>query len=235
MLQRLMSQDSRPGNGTTIRVLIADDHEMSRIGVRRLLSIAPDIEIVAEAANGTQAVELARTMKPNVVLLDVMMPNVSGIEAAQRLKAEMPDTMVIMLSSSEDEKSIERALYAGADGYLSKEVGSKELVEAIRNVVVGDRVFSRSIVALLEGKVAEAQDNEPPISLTKREEEIVALVAKGLTSQDIAKKLFISPRTVETHRARIMDKLGVNNAAGLVRFALLHSTYFQASSTNEDS
>jgi len=226
-----MSQDSKQGSGAPIRVLIADDHEISRIGVRRLLSIAPDIEIVAEASNGNQAVELARSMKPNVVLLDVMMPNVSGIEAAQRLKTEMPDTMVIMLSSSEDEKSIERALFAGADGYLSKEVGSKELVDAIRNVMVGDRVFSRSILDLLQGKAAETKDGEPPISLTKREEEIVGLVAKGLTSQDIAKKLFISPRTVETHRARIMDKLGVNNAAGLVRFALLHSTYFQPPST----
>lgn len=230
-----MQQDSRQGSSAAIRVLIADDHEITRIGVRRLLSIAPDIEIVAEASSGTQALELARTMRPNVVLLDVMMPNVSGIEAAQRLKAELPDTMVIMLSSYEDEKSIERALYAGADGYLSKEVGSKELVEAIRNVVVGDRVFSRSIIDLLEGKAIESKDGQPHISLTKREEEIVGLVAKGLTSQDIAKKLFISPRTVETHRARIMDKLGVNNAAGLVRFALLHSTYFQPSSTNDQS
>ena len=228
-----MSQDSRQGNSASIRVLIADDHEISRIGVRRLLSIAPDIEIVAEASNGTQAIELARSMKPNVVLLDVMMPNVSGIEAAQRLKAEMPDVMVIMLSAYEDEKSIERALYAGADGYLSKEVSPKELVEAIRNVVVGDRVFSRSILDLLEGKAAETKDSQPHISLTKREEEVVGLVAKGLTSQDIAKKLFISPRTVETHRARIMDKLGVSNAAGLVRFALLHSTYFEPSSTND--
>ncbi len=228
-----MSQDLRQSNGAPIRVLIADDHEITRIGVRRLLSVAPDIEIVAEASNGTQALELARSMKPNVVLLDVIMPNGSGIEAAQRLKAELPDTMVIMLSSSEDEKSIERALFAGADGYLSKEVGSKELIEAIRNVIVGDRVFSRSILDLLEGKAAETKDGQPHISLTKREEEVVGLVAKGLTSQDIAKKLFISPRTVETHRARIMDKLGVNNAAGLVRFALLHATYFQAESTNE--
>ncbi|HCN04076.1 MAG TPA: DNA-binding response regulator [Bacteroidetes bacterium] len=221
-------------NSTSIRVLIADDHEITRIGVRRLLSVAPDIEIVAEATNGQEAIDLTRQNKPDVVLLDVLMPNVSGIDAAQRLKAELPQVSVIMLSSSEDEKQIERAMYAGADGYLSKEVGSKELAEAVRNVTLGERVFSRSILALLEGKAAEAKDSEPPISLTKREEEIVALVAKGLTSQDIAKKLFISPRTVETHRARIMDKLGVNNAAGLVRFALLHSTYFNAR-TNDES
>ena len=119
--------------------------------------------------------------------------------------------------------------------YLSKEVTSEELVEAIRNVVVGERVFSRTILNQLEGKAEAARADEPPVSLTKREEEIVTLVAKGLTSQEIGKKLFISPRTVETHRARIMDKLGVNNAAGLVRFALLHATYFNLHGNTDES
>jgi DNA-binding NarL/FixJ family response regulator len=215
-----------------VRVLIADDHEISRIGIRRLLSASQDIEIVAEAVSGQQTIDLVKSLRPQVVLLDVLMPGMSGIEAAQRIKTETPDTLIIMLSSSEDEKQVERAMYAGADGYLSKEVGSAELAEAIRNVTLGERVFSRTIINSLEGKQQEAEA-EPPISLTKREEEIVALVAKGLTSQDIAKKLFISPRTVETHRARIMDKLGVNNAAGLVRFALLHSTYFDLRNNNE--
>jgi DNA-binding NarL/FixJ family response regulator len=139
-----------------------------------------------------------------------------------------------MLSSAEDPTSIERAMYAGADGYLSKEVGSNELVEAIRTVMLGERVFSRSVLNQLEGRVAENRADEPPVSLTKREEEIVTLVAKGLTSQEIGKKLFISPRTVETHRARIMDKLGVNNAARLVRFALLHATYFNLHGSTTD-
>lgn len=215
-----------------VRVLIADDHEISRIGIRRLLSASQDIEIVAEAVNGQQTIDLVKSLRPQVVLLDVLMPGMSGIEAAQRIKSETPETLIIMLSSSEDEKQVERAMYAGADGYLSKEVGSAELAEAIRNVTIGERVYSRTIINSLEGKQQEAE-SEPPISLTKREEEIVALVAKGLTSQDIAKKLFISPRTVETHRARIMDKLGVNNAAGLIRFALLHSTYFDLRNNNE--
>ncbi len=216
-----------------IRVIIADDHEISRIGIRRLLSIAPDIDIIGEAADGAQALEVSRTKKPDVVLLDVLMPNVSGIEAAQRIKAELKETAVIMLSAAEDEKSIERAMFAGADGYLSKEVTSEELISAIRTVVLGERVFSRSILNLLEGKAQDQKVEEPPVSLTKREEEIVTLVAKGLTSQEIAKKLFISPRTVETHRARIMDKLGVNNAAGLVRFALLHATYFNVGTSEQ--
>lgn len=216
-----------------IKVIIADDHEISRIGIRRLLSIAPDIDIIGEAVDGAHALDLSRSKKPDVVLLDVLMPNVSGIEAAQRIKAELKEICVIMLSAAEDEKSIERAMYAGADGYLSKEVTSEELVAAIRTVILGERVFSRSILNLLEGKAQDQKTTEPPVTLTKREEEIVTLVAKGLTSQDIAKKLFISPRTVETHRARIMDKLGVNNAAGLVRFALLHATYFNVGNNGE--
>ncbi len=218
-----------------IRILIADDHEISRIGVRRLVSGANDIEVVAEAVHGGQTIDLARTLKPNVILMDVFMPQVSGIEAAQRIKTDYPDIYVIMLSSSDDSQSIERAMYAGADGYLSKEVTSNELIEAIRNVMVGERVFSRTVLNHLEGKAEQAREDEPPVSLTKREEEIVTLVAKGLTSQEIGKKLFISPRTVETHRARIMDKLGVNNAAGLVRFALLHATYFNLQNTSDNS
>ena len=225
-----MSDASNP-----IRIIIADDHEISRIGIRRLVASANDIEVVAEAVNGSQTIDLARTLKPDVILMDVLMPQVSGIEAAQSIKNDNQDTYVIMLSSAEDAKSVERAMYAGADGYYSKEVTSKELIEGIRNVTLGERVFSRSILAQLEGKQADVQKDEPPVSLTKREEEIVTLVAKGLTSQEIGKKLFISPRTVETHRARIMDKLGVNNAAGLVRFALLHATYFNLNSTNDDA
>lgn len=220
---------------TPTRIIIADDHEISRIGIRRLVSGAPDIEVVAEAVNGTQTIDLVRTLKPNLVLMDVVMPQVSGIEAAQRIKNEMPQVGVIMLSSADDAISIERAIYAGADGYLSKEVSSSELVDAIRNVALGERVYSKSVLNRLEGKSADAKVEEPSISLTKREEEIVSLVAKGLTSQDIGKKLFISPRTVETHRARIMDKLGVNNAAGLVRFALLHATYFDMRGNTDES
>lgn len=225
-----MSSPSNP-----IRILISDDHEISRIGIRRLVAGANDIEVVAEAVNGAQTIDLASTLKPNVILLDVFMPQVSGIEAAEKIKAEHSEIRIIMLSSSEDTQSIERAMYAGADGYLSKEVTSQELVEAIRNVVIGERVFSRTILNHLEGKQEKTQDNEPPVSLTKREEEIVTLVAKGMTSQEIGKLLFISPRTVETHRACIMDKLGVSNAAGLVRFALLHATYFNLNNTNDAS
>jgi DNA-binding NarL/FixJ family response regulator len=213
-------------NNVPIRVLIADDHEISRIGIRRLLSVSPDIEIVAEAVNGLQTLDLARSLKPDVVLMDVNMPTMSGIDAASRSKSELPNIKVIMLSAANEQETVERALYAGADGFLTKEVGSVELCGAIVNVMQGERVFSKSIIALLEGGEAPRSEEQPHFSLTKREEQIVALVAAGLTSQEIGKKLFISHRTVETHRARIMDKLGVSNTAGLVRFALLHARYF---------
>lgn len=218
-----------------IRIIIADDHEISRIGIRRLVSSAPDVEVVAEAVNGAQTIDLARSLKPNLILLDMIMPQVTGIEAAQRIKTDIPSINIIMLSSADDSISIERAMYAGADGYLSKEVSSTELINAIRTVLLGERVFSKTVLNRLEGKATEVKIDEPPVSLTRREEEIVALVAKGLTSIDIGKKLFISPRTVETHRARIMDKLGVNNAAGLVRFALLHATYFNLHGTTDEA
>lgn len=220
----MVQQSNR--SSVPIRVLIADDHEISRIGIRRLLSSSPDIEIVAEAVNGIQTLDLARTLNPDVVLMDVNMPKMSGIDAASRSKSELPAVKIIMLSATDEQETIERALYAGADGYLTKEVGSVELCDAIRNVTKGERVFSKNIISILEGQPRASLEEQPSFSLTKREEEIVGLVAQGLTSQDIGKRLFISHRTVETHRARIMDKLGVNNTAGLVRFALLHARYF---------
>ncbi len=225
-----MQQPQR--SNVPVRVLIADDHEISRIGIRRLLSTSSDIEIVAEAVNGVQTLDLARSLKPDVVLMDVNMPTMSGIDAASRSKSELPGIKVIMLSAANEQETIERAMYAGADGFLTKEVGSIELCDAIRNVMHGERVFSKSIIATLEGEEKSRPEDQPHFSLTKREEEIVALVAAGLTSQEIGKKLFISHRTVETHRARIMDKLGVNNTAGLVRFALLNAKYFNLS-TND--
>ncbi|KAB2893502.1 MAG: response regulator transcription factor [Bacteroidetes bacterium] len=217
----------------TIRMVIADDHEISRLGIRRLLASAPEIEVVAEASNGNQAIEEVRAAKPDVVLLDVYMPESTGIDAAKAIKNDSHKCHVIMLSSVDDSNAVHQALYTGADGYLTKDVSAPELISAIRSVLQGQRVFSRRILNMLDGEIqspeeASGSEGKPAVSLTKREEQIVSLVAKGHTSQEIAKKLYISPRTVETHRARIMVKLGVNNTAGLVRFALLHSTYFDS-------
>lgn len=211
-------------NSTT--VVIADDHEISRIGIRRLLGTSPDITVVGEATDGYEALEMARVKQPDVILLDVRMPNLSGIDVAQRLKNEMPNIHVIMLSAAEDQMLVEQALYAGADGYLSKDVTSAELISAVNDVKKSERVFSPAILEIINKRSDDASGKKPKVALTRREEEVVSLVAKGLTSHDIGKRLNISPRTVETHRARIMTKIGVSNAAGLVRYALMYSSYF---------
>jgi DNA-binding NarL/FixJ family response regulator len=207
-------------------VVIADDHEISRIGIRRLLGTSQGITVIGEAIDGYEALEMARAKHPDVVLLDVRMPNLSGIDVAQRLKTEMPGVFVIMLSAAEDQMLVEQALYAGADGYLSKDVSSVELVAAVNGVIKSERVFSPVIRDMINSRTDAPAKDTPKVALTRREEEVISLVAKGLTSQDIGKRLNISPRTVETHRARIMTKIGVSNAAGLVRYALMYATYF---------
>ncbi|MBL7976013.1 MAG: response regulator transcription factor [Candidatus Kapabacteria bacterium] len=212
----------------TVRIVLADDHELVRVGVRRLLLTDSNIEIVGEAGSGDEAVYLTQQEKPDIVFLDVLMPNLNGIDAAKKIKSESDKTRVVMLTTFEDQYYLDQALQSGADGYLSKEINRRELIDAVNQVMHGERVFSKAVLALMQGKtsVQSQQAGTLPIGLTKREEEILHLVAQGLTSQEIANKLFISPRTVETHRAHLMDKLGVNNTAGLVRFAFLHSSYF---------
>jgi len=214
-----------------ITVLIADDHEVSRIGIRHMLSKDPDVEIVGEATDGGQAILLTQERQPQVVLMDVRMPLMSGIDALKRIKRENQSTSVIMLSAASDTPIIRSSLEHGADGYLTKDVSSEELTHAVRSVATGERILSATVRRTLDQQQPE---EVPSISsklhstLTRREHEIVSHVAAGLTSQEIAEQLGISRRTVETHRARIMTKLGVNNAAGLVRLALQHSTQLNA-------
>lgn len=210
-----------------ITVLLADDHELSRIGIRQMLSKDSAIEIVGEAGDGGQAIQLSREARPRIVLMDVRMPLMSGIDALRRIKRDSATTSVVMLTASSDPAVIRSSLEAGADGYLTKDVSSDELTNAIHAVALGDRILSATVRRTLEKthpeEVLPIASTNLDGTLTKREQEIVSHVAAGLTSQDIASKLGISRRTVETHRARIMTKLGVNNAAGLVRLALQHS------------
>lgn len=215
----------------TIRIVLADDHELVRVGVRRLLLTDSNIEIVGEATTGEEAVYMAQQERPDIVFLDVLMPQLNGIEAAKKIKQDLEKTRVVMLTTFEDQYYLDQALQSGADGYLSKEINRRELLDAVSQVMHGERVFSKAVLALMQGKSSTQSQKAGtlPVGLTKREEEILHLVAQGMTSQEIAQKLFISPRTVETHRAHLMDKLGVNNTAGLVRFAFLHSSYFSGS------
>ncbi len=212
----------------TIRVVLADDHEIVRVGLRHILSKHPTIEIVAEATTGEEAIALARHHRPDVVLLDIVMPQLNGIEAAKILRSTLPGTRVVILTSYEDAFHVEQALRAGAHGYLTKTMSPEELIEAILAVVTGEQVFSRSILALVQDldiAHSPASAEQPLVRLTPQESRVLQLIAEGLTTKEIAYRLGISPRTVETHRAHLMEKLRARSIAALVRFALLNADY----------
>ncbi|MFW6276492.1 MAG: response regulator [Bacteroidota bacterium] len=203
-----------------ITIVLADDHEVVRVGLRRLISVDKSLKILDEAANGREAIKLAEHYNPHLVLLDILMPEMNGIDAVKHIKNNMKGVMAVMLTAFEDSKHLEQAMQAGADGYLSKDISAKDLNKAIHDVMKGERVFSKSIINIINKKFDYKQLEEEPVIITKREQEILDLVARGRTSQEIADNLDISNRTVESHRYNIMKKLDIKNAAGLVRYAV---------------
>lgn len=208
-----------------ITLILADDHEIVRVGLKRFLSFDSNIDIIAEASNGEDAITFVTELEPDIVLLDINMPKVDGIKAAFELRKLFPNLKIIMLSAHEDSFHLEKALRAGANGYLSKEIEVRELLPALQAVMRGERVFSRSILHLIQRNSISVEDtNGAAVTLTRREQEILGLVAQGMTSTEIAEKLSISPRTVETHRFNLITKFGVKNTAGLVRFAILNES-----------
>jgi DNA-binding NarL/FixJ family response regulator len=204
----------------TTRVLICDDHALVRSGLKRLLEAEPGIVVVGEAADAEQAVAAVAAAQPDVLLLDVVMPGRSGIEAIPDLLAASPQTRVLVLSMQDDPSYVRRAFSAGAQGYLLKEAADAELVQAIREVAGGHRYVHPSLGARLAAAEAEAQERAEADPLTGRAHEVLRLLALGHTNQEISKLLFISVRTAETHRARIMQKLRLSSRAELVRYAL---------------
>ncbi len=212
------------------RILIADDHDVVRSGLRALLHSFPDFTVIGEAADGEQAVRLAAERKPDVILMDISMPHLDGIEATTRIIEEQPDARVVILSVHEDEEYVRRILKAGARGYVLKNARRKEIAQAVRSALSGDRFFSPGISRIIvDGYIKRS--TEPPSApqqtetkgdqrLTKRELEILGLIATGLTNKQIADQLFLSFRTVNTHRTNIMQKLDIHDTAGLVRHAL---------------
>ncbi|MFN3195384.1 MAG: response regulator [Chlorobiota bacterium] len=210
-----------PSESNPLRVILADDHEIVRAGIRRLLSVNRAIKIIDEASNGQDLVDIVEYHKPDVVISDILMPKLNGIEALKKIREKGLDCQVIMLTAYEDSFHLDNALTAGADGYLSKDIKSKELVDAVFKVIHGERVFSKSVLRLLKRKTVSTSELDPePIVINKREQEILDLVAIGKTSQEIADTLFISVRTVESHRYNLMQKLDVNNVAELIRYAI---------------
>jgi two-component system response regulator NreC len=204
----------------SIDVQLCDDHALVRSGIRRLVEAEPGLNVTGESANADEAIEQVRSGQPDVLLLDVVMPGRSGIDALAEIRAAAPDTKVLILSMQDDPVYVRRAFAAGANGYLLKEAAGAELVHAIREVAAGRRYLHPALGARLAvaGAVADAKTDADPLS--EREHEVLHFLALGHTNQEIAKLLFISVRTAETHRAKIMQKLGLRTRAELVRHAL---------------
>ena len=203
-----------------IRVLIVDDHAVVRTGLRRVLDAEPDLETVGEAADAERALFEAIENKPDVVLMDVVMPGKSGIEGLPALLQAVPEMKVLILSMQDDPRYVREAFAAGASGYVLKEAADTEVVGAIRAVAAGERYVHPSLGAKLVAAEAEERRRAEEDPLSDREREVLRLLALGHTNQEIAQMLFISVRTAETHRAHIMQKLKLASRAELVRYAL---------------
>ncbi len=205
-----------------ISVVIVDDHAVVRSGLRLVLEAEEDITVEDEGGTADEAVRLARLHKPDVVLLDVTMPGRSGLSAAEEIKKAAPKASILVLSMHDDPSYVREAFANGASGYLLKEAADAELVAAVREVASGGRYVHPALGARLAAAEAEAQAAAAADPLSDREREVLRLLALGHTNQEIAKMLFISVRTAETHRAHIMQKLRLTTRAELVRYALQH-------------
>ena len=203
-----------------VRVLIVDDHAVVRSGIRLLLEQEPDIEPVGEAGTGREAVFQARALRPDVVLMDVVMPDQTGLEVLPTLLHEQPEMKVMLLSMQDDPRYVREAFEAGASGYVLKEAADAEVVAAIREIARGGRYVHPELGARLVAAESEERRRAEEDPLSDREREVLRLLALGHTNQEIAKQLYISVRTAETHRAHIMQKLRLSSRAELVRYAL---------------
>ncbi len=204
------------------RLLVVDDHAVVRSGLRMLLDAESDLEVVAEAGNARDAVFEARAHKPDVIVLDVVMPGESGIDVLPRLKSEAPGVKVLVLSMQDDPRYVREAFARGANGYVLKEAADAEVVSAVREIANGGEYVHPALGARMVAAEAQARAAAAADPLSDREREVLRLLALGHTNQEIAKKLYISVRTAETHRAHIMQKLGLSTRAELVRHAIAH-------------
>jgi DNA-binding NarL/FixJ family response regulator len=206
----------------TIRVVLADDHPVVRRGVRALLQEAPDIEVVAEAADGHQALASVEAKRPDVLVTDIAMPGLTGLELAKRVARDFPQTRVLILSMHKEKEYATRALAAGADGYLLKDAGDAECEAAVRAVARGESylspsVFGHVVTEYVRLAKAEAATADP---LTPRQRDVLLLIAQGLPTKAIGRRLGISGKTVEAHRSQLMERLAIRDIASLVRYAI---------------
>lgn len=205
-----------------VRVLVADDHELVRAGFRSLLQMLPGVEVVAEADDGLRALELVRTHQPNIVLMDIAMTGLNGLEATSRIIKEWPQVRVIILSMHKSEEYVLQALRNGASGYLLKDASPSELELAIRTVSRGETYLTPAISRqVIDSYVRRLAPGESPSErLTPRQREILQLIAEGLSTKAIADRLGVSVKTVETHRSQLMERLKIHDVPGLVRYAI---------------
>lgn len=204
---------------TQIRVLVVDDHAVLREGIRALLAKQSDITVVGEAGSGAEAVEQAQALKPDVILMDISMPGIDGMEATRRIKAHTPAARILVLTQHEDEELIVPMLQAGAAGYIFKRAGGAELVDAIRAVQHEGAYIHPRVARALMHQVSRVEEPSEP-HLSEREKEVLTLIAQGLTGREIAEKLCLSEKTVVAHRTSIMEKLDLHHIADLVRYAI---------------
>jgi DNA-binding NarL/FixJ family response regulator len=207
-----------------MKILLADDHKVLRSGLRRILEEQPDLEVVGEASDGREAVDLASSLQPDIVVMDIAMPQMNGMEATRQIVLRNPRTNVLILSMYSDENYIVQVLRAGARGYLLKDSAEEELINAVRSVNAGQPFFSPRIAKLLVGDSMQRLRDEAASDtyelLTPREREVLQLIAEGKSNKEVASALFVSPTTIETHRARIMDKLDLHSTAEIVLYAV---------------
>ncbi len=209
------------------RIIITDDHQLILDGLRSIIAGESDLQLLAEANNGQQALSLCESLQPDLVLMDIDMPVMNGLEATTQIKKKFPSVRVMVLTMHDEAALVKRIMEIGADGYMLKNADQEELLSAIRKVAGGEKHYSEKVLnALKEGKTDSSQFSLRPTdavllsTLTEREVEILRLLAEGLSNKEIGDKIFISHRTVDTHRTNLMKKLDVHNVAGLIRFAI---------------
>jgi DNA-binding NarL/FixJ family response regulator len=208
------------------KVLIADDHEVVRDGLKNILMTSGTMMIIGEANDGNEAITMYDKLRPDVVIMDISMPKMNGIEATKKIKDRFPDAKILILTMHDNQEYLNQVIRSGAQGFVLKNTDKEELLSAVKTVADGEKFFSKDISKMMiENYIRTAQNNEKPssdreIPLTKREIEILKKIAEGNSNQEIANQLFISYNTVDTHRKNIMHKLSIKNTAGLVRYAI---------------
>jgi DNA-binding NarL/FixJ family response regulator len=205
--------------GDAIRVLLVDDHTLVRQGLAALVGAQPDIQVVGECGDGTAVLALAEQCRPDVVVLDIALPGMNGLDVCRKLLRQHPRLGVLMLSMYVDSEYVTRALRCGARGYVLKEAAAEQLIQAVRTVAAGQRYLDMGIRQAIEPQAGDASD-DPSIRLTPRERQVLQLIAEGASNRIVAERLGLSIKTVDTHRSRLMKKLGIHDQTRLVKYAI---------------